>query len=55
MNNERDLAGEATKREAYLRRLRADISPEEAAEELADSDCYDSDYLPDDFPDDDEF
>lgn len=35
---ERDLAGEATEREAYLRRLRADISPEEAAEELAERD-----------------
>ncbi|MBT2326059.1 hypothetical protein J7E62_27395 [Variovorax paradoxus] len=33
---ERDLAGEATEREAYLRRLRADISPEEAAEECAE-------------------
>lgn len=35
---ERDLAGEATEMEAYRRRLRADISPEEAAEECADRD-----------------
>lgn len=36
---ERDLAGEATERDAYLRRLRADISPEEAEMELADRDA----------------
>lgn len=35
---ERDLAGEATEMEAYRRRLRADISPEEAEAELADRD-----------------
>jgi hypothetical protein len=33
---ERDLAGEATERDAYLRRLRADISVEEANEECAE-------------------
>lgn len=33
---ERDLAGEATEMDAYRRRLRADISPEEAAEECAE-------------------
>jgi hypothetical protein len=33
---ERDLAGEATEMEAYRRRLRADISPEEASEECAE-------------------
>jgi len=33
---ERDLAGEATEMEAYRRRLRADISPEEANEEMAE-------------------
>lgn len=33
---ERDLGGEATEMEAYRRRLRADISPEEAAEECAE-------------------
>lgn len=41
---ERDLAGEATVRDAYLARLRADISPEEAAEEEAEREangCYD--------------
>lgn len=32
---ERDLAGEATEMEAYRRRLRADISPEEAEQDLA--------------------
>ena len=36
MIEERDLAGEATEMEAYRRRLRADISPEEAAEECAE-------------------
>lgn len=34
--DDRDLAGEATEREAYVQRLRADITPEEAAEELAE-------------------
>lgn len=49
----RDLAGEATEREAYLRRLRADISPEEANEEMAERDALeqagwdDEDYLGD--------
>lgn len=33
---ERDLAGEHTEMEAYRRRLRADISVEEAAEECAE-------------------
>lgn len=36
---ERDLAGEATEMEAYRRRLRADISAEEAAEECAEIDA----------------
>lgn len=49
---ERDLAGEATEREAYLRRLRADISPEEAKQELADREaeqelCDEEDYMGD--------
>jgi hypothetical protein len=48
---ERDLAGEATELEAYLRRLRADISPEEAAEDLAyretEQELYDDELMGD--------
>lgn len=41
LDNE-DRAGYLTEREAYTRRLRADISPEEAAEELmSDPDEWD--------------
>ena len=36
VTHDRDLAGEATERDAYVQRLRADISVDEADEELAD-------------------
>lgn len=49
---DRDLAGEATEMEAYRRRLRADISPEEAELDLAARDAEqelrdDEDYMGD--------